>query len=553
MARARWLTPSAPPENRFYTRRLLIPATAEFLGLVNGALLELCHEFNWEEHGDWTPEETAEYFLNMFQAYHHNENEPPDWETPDEADGQPEQVWYEDLADWIIQGFLAVTFTPAAAIVYTATVPKLRVAIRTGNLGALFKVLINGVEVWTGDSYGPITDLIEQVFDMSAETEPYTVRIEHNGIGEGHGLTTAKLEVIRGKAVADMVATILRADPAGCGVQWSTDNGDTWDTVDLATCITGLANDAIIQAVNSGYLQRAGGQTGPASPPEAEECKSYHVKLRADGRWTLPSLVNTGDTIEITDATGGWSDGSAAWFCPDGSAYLIGQCLSGDGDTDSGDPLNTVNHMQIIGQIGEGNYVDPYTAVYTIPAVTVDQRFTLLCNDSSLADNSGEVEFDVTVCTGVPSDRFCFEYDFTAGTQDWYQKAWPVDPSAVYSAGNGWGFGGEYNVIERNFGAGNLVGTTVDTIEVWRTFTPGSNRVQMFFYDQDNQQSGILYDNYAGFSRETVGGLIKDTWSLTWNDMLKLTVFGDNSALSGYVTKIVLRGPTPAYWSSNCT
>jgi len=416
MSRARWLTPSAPPENRFYSRRLLIPATAEFLGLVNGALLELCHEFNWEEHGDWTPEETAEYFLNMFQAYLHNENEPPDWEAPDDLDGQPEQLWYEDLADWIIQGFLAITFTPAAAIVYTATVPKLRIAIRTGNLGALFKVLINGVEVWTGDSYGPITDLIEQVFDMSAETEPYTVRIEHDGIGEGHGLTTAKLEVVRGKAVADMVATILRADPTGCGVQWSTDNGDTWDTVDLATCITGLANDAIIQAVNSGYLQRAGGQTGPQSPPEPDVCTSFHVKLSGKDKWLLPILVNTGDTVELSNPVGGWSDGSPAWYCPDGSSYLIGQCLTGNGAPLTGDPLETADHMQVIARIGEGDYVDPFTALYTIPAVTVDQQFVFQANDSDLSDNSGDIEFDVEFCS---YGGWCELVDLTGTLPDW--------------------------------------------------------------------------------------------------------------------------------------
>jgi len=423
MPHFRFLTPDFPPERRNYTRQLLIPATAEFLGLVNGALSELCQAHNWEIDGEMTEEEAAEFFLDMFQGYLHNVNEPPDWEAPDDLDGEPEHIWYEDLADWIIQGFLAITFTPAAAVVYTATVPKLRIAIRTGNIGALFRVLINGVEVWTGDSYGPITDLIEQVFDMSAETEPYTVRIEHNGIGEGHGLTEAKLEVIRGKAVADMVATILRADPTGCGVQWSTDNGDTWDTVDLATCITGLANDAIINAVNSGYLQRAGGQTGPAEPPAPEQCVSYHVKLAANSKWTLPSPVNTGDTIEITNPTGGWSDGTPAWYCPDGSAYLIGQCLTGDGDTEETDPLNTANHMQVIGRIGSGDYVDPYTAKYTIPAATVEQRFTFQANDAELSDNSGDIEFDVELCSGATTWEQVF--DFTTGDH----LGWEAKPS----------------------------------------------------------------------------------------------------------------------------
>jgi hypothetical protein len=105
-----WLTPGYPPARRFYTRQLLIPATAEFLALVNGALIELCKVYNWEQDGEMTPAETAEYFLDMWQAYTKNVNEPPDWTNSEDVDGEPEQPWYDELADWIITGFLAVTF-----------------------------------------------------------------------------------------------------------------------------------------------------------------------------------------------------------------------------------------------------------------------------------------------------------------------------------------------------------------------------------------------------------------------------------------------------------
>lgn len=411
-----FLTPNFPPEHKFYTRKLLIPATSEFLALVNGALLELCHEWNWEKDGEMTEAETAEYFLNMWQQYTHNVDEPPTWETPDDVDGQPEQPWYDTLADWIIEGFLAVTFTPQAALVYSSTVPRLRVAIRTGNIGALFRVLINGVEVWTGDSYAPITDILSQNFDMSAETEPYTVRIEHNGAGENvEG--DAKLEVIRESAVAEMVQTILRGDPGGCGVQWSTDDGGTWNTIDLASCITGLANDAILQAISDGVIAKGNNQPGPSSPPEPEACQTFHVKLAGNDRWLCPFPVSTNFTITVSNKRGGWSDGSADWFCSDGSRYYLGICDDTGKTHNEGDPLaDETHHMELIAQVGN-DFFNPGSGTYEITGLYISQPLWFQANDGSLEDNQGAIEFDVEICSS--SDVWSHEFDFTLSEQGW--------------------------------------------------------------------------------------------------------------------------------------
>lgn len=429
----KWLTPDEPPERKFYTRRLVIPAAFDWLALFNGCLVELTKPWNYEEQGTLTPDETAEIMSGIYEQYLAFDNEPPDWETPDDLDGLPEQPWYESLSDWIIQGFLAITFTPEAAIVYQATVPKLRIAIRTGNLGALFRVLINGVEVWTGDSYAPITDLIDHVFDMSAETEPYTVRIEHNGVGEGHGLVEAKLEVVRGEAVASMVSTILRADPTGCGVQWSEDNGDNWETIDLSECINSIANGAIGQAIDDGLLQRAGGQPSPSAPPDTGACVTHHVKLSGNDVWLCPSPVSSWDTITVTNGSGGWGDGIIvdAWACPDGTQYALGTCGS-ENDTVTEDPLNTAPHMCLIGKV-VSTYFDAFRDGYTVPPGVVDQPFILQANDSLLSDNLGSIEFDVEVCSNnAPAG--CYEFDFTADDGGF---------SVYHYPGLGWG-AGEY-------------------------------------------------------------------------------------------------------------
>lgn len=449
---ARWLTPNAPEPHKFFTRRLLIPAASDFLGLVNGALFQLCQTHNWEQDGDMTPQETADYFLNLWRQYLQNENEPPTWDTPENVDGQPGQPWYEQLEDWIIQGFLAVTFTPLAALVYQTTVPKLRVAIRTGNIGALFKVLINGIEVWSGDSYSPITDIIDRVFDLSAETEPVTVHVIHYGSGPNVS-GESKLEFVRGEAVADMVQTILRGDPGGCGIQWSLDNGGSWNTIDLAYCISTLAAAQIDQYIADGKLAVPTAQQGPDSGPLPGTCQAWNVTLAGNNRWHCPAPVSTGDSIVVSAPLGGWFDGIALhpWYCPTGKAYALGVC-GADQAPDVGDPLQTANHMQLVANIG-ADYGDVLTA-WSVPAGHDHEDLFIQANDSDLSDNQGEVTFTVTLCKGGWCRRYTADSDLgtawvvyflgqwngfkwmsTSGSG--YQSAWPkldfAAPTAIHS------------------------------------------------------------------------------------------------------------------------
>lgn len=480
MSTGRWLTPNAPPEHKFYVRKVFIPADIRFLAPISGALVELTYPSAWEEDGDLTPEQTAEIFSGIYQQFLPFDNEPPEWETPDEADGQPTQPWYESLSDWIIQGFLAVTFTPAAAIVYEATVPKLRVAFRTGNLGALFRVLINGVEVWTGDSYAPITDLIDNVFDTSALTPPYTVRIEHNGVGPNINGTEAKLEFIRGEVVNQLVQTILRGDPGGCGVQWSTDDGGTWNTIDLASCITDLANDAILQAITDGIIAPGQVQQPPQTRPDPLTCVTYHVRLTPGAQWHCPNPVSAGDTVLVSNAKGGWSVGELAWYCPDGKRYLAGICDESLETHVSGDLLNPgAFHMAIVGLAG-ATYFDPFT-LYTIPFGDDGELF-LTANTGLTGTPSGEVSFDVEVCSAEP---WCQHFDFTASDGGWQPVNAGGTDFAVYSAGVGW-----TSIYNHN-------GLNVTETRIVRTFTSINFKLLEFVFEFDTTAGVSTYNVFA--------------------------------------------------------
>jgi hypothetical protein len=203
----------------------------------------------------------------------------------------------------------------------------------------------------------------------------------------------------------------LRACTLDCGIEYSTDGGDTWTCISLENCISDIFDGKLSDALQDGTVQGGTGQQGPQSPPAPGVCRTYHVRLNARDQWHCPSPVSTGDTIQISNAVGGWFDGSVFWRCPDGSSYALGGCDAGAKTHVSGDPLNPgAYHMALIGKIG-ATYFDPLNSVYTVPAGITSQDLFIQANDGSLSDNMGEVEFDIAVCTGV---EWCYEIDFTA-------------------------------------------------------------------------------------------------------------------------------------------
>lgn len=245
------------------------------MAALGGALSELTKPYNWEQVGSMTPEEAAELFTSILLGYYNSScasGEAPFWqdeETGDDADGEPEAAWYETASDWVIQAFLASTFSPGAAIVYEATIPKLRIALRKHDLGAAFKVFIDGLLLTEGDTYSAtpaVANLNIDVAGFAAEHDldpPYTLRIEHAGAPSGGGLgglagSDYRLEVIRDRLSApdlndvyteapdleqleadylaafgvplEVPMTISRQDPTRrWRLEQSFDNGETWE------------------------------------------------------------------------------------------------------------------------------------------------------------------------------------------------------------------------------------------------------------------------------------------------------------------------------------
>lgn len=268
MTRARWLTPQNHPPGKFLVRRLVIPADYQYIEIVNGALLDLCYASNFELDGDATPEECAEAFGVMYDEFTKPVVDPPGWEGDEDVDGTPAQPWYNNLADWIIEGFLAISGFPQAAIIYSTTIPKLRLAIQQHNLGSLIKILLNNLELYSGDTYSPITELVGQTLDLAGFAAannlgdpPWELKIIHDGPGvnlpEGQN---GFLHVVRKRWTDEMPIQFRQDDP--CRIEYSEDDGANWNTVaDLTLCVppaemmTGAMIPWLVETTPDGWLR----------------------------------------------------------------------------------------------------------------------------------------------------------------------------------------------------------------------------------------------------------------------------------------------------------
>jgi hypothetical protein len=171
-------------------------------------------------------------------------------------------------------------------------------------------------------------------------------------------------------------------------------------------------------------IAERGTQHPPAGDVPVGECKDFDVALQANGYYLLPVPVSGDFTVEVTNARGGWNDGSgayppadiSAWFCPSGEAYLLGAC-SGGGTMLGDDPLPSVNHMRLIALI-DGIFYDAFNTTINVPSGTASVGVQFQANDPSPGDNSGSIFFHVRVCESTVS-TWTKKFDFSAGQQGW--------------------------------------------------------------------------------------------------------------------------------------
>jgi hypothetical protein len=257
MKRRAWITGDVLQGGGEVCRRFILPDDPTIRAAFLGALVPLTEVWNWEQGGSMTPREASEIMTRVVNSVTDDcaLSDAPFWDDTDggDADGDEELLfaWYEDLADWIVQAFLATSFTPAAAITFVTTARKIRLAFRTANWGALADIFIDNVLVDTVDTYSPELGVIENAYDLDViqpaftaqASETATLRIVHRGeandaavpTGDGYGVSVIRKRlqssIFTPSSTAPTVKRIYRVLRSG-KMQYSDDGGETWDDAD---------------------------------------------------------------------------------------------------------------------------------------------------------------------------------------------------------------------------------------------------------------------------------------------------------------------------------
>jgi len=238
--------------------------------------------------------------------------------------------------------------------------------------------------------------------------------------------------------------TLVSGSDDGCGFKVSYDNGDTWVQFGMVGCITDLVGSGIETAILNGVIAQPGEVPTDTTPPAVESCKTYHATLSAASTWLLPVKLSVGDTIEVTNARGAWSDMKTDvefpfdWNCANGGVYLLGSCLPPQVPKES-DPFQDANHMELVLQFADDHAL-PMRGLITIPGGVFGIDGMFVPNYDRTPLGSGTVEFDVEVCKSAALEG-CFMFDFTDDGSTFEVSHFPDAPTVVggeYVAGEGW-------------------------------------------------------------------------------------------------------------------
>lgn len=99
----------------------------------------------------------------------------PFWDDSSDLDDQEtpeEQEWYgifdgtfqETVENFVIAGFIAYSGQIGAAITFLTLAPRFRLAWKTGDLGGIIRVIIDGTDAGTVDTFAAVEGVIEQDF-----------------------------------------------------------------------------------------------------------------------------------------------------------------------------------------------------------------------------------------------------------------------------------------------------------------------------------------------------------------------------------------------------
>lgn len=252
-------TPDALPDETV-CRIFTLPADRIFLGAFMGALEYLTDPEHWQEVGSVSPEDSAQAIFDAIDAAYTLAEDgvcsavvpAPYWDedSGDDADDEApavEQPWYGEIVNegvtwreqvgiWAVTAFIAVTATPAAAIAFLPFANRFVLAFKQHSAGAIVKVLIDGLEMATVDTYAPADGVINVPISLPAPTglrafddDPPVLWVMMTDETNPAVTDPPSMQVIRKRLDATEVTPAnLRWDAECDCVQQTPDNGATW-------------------------------------------------------------------------------------------------------------------------------------------------------------------------------------------------------------------------------------------------------------------------------------------------------------------------------------
>jgi hypothetical protein len=186
-------TPDAASEDEG-CRIFRFPDDPAWVQLLMGAVQQLALPYLYYKWGELTPDEAADAWDAIInraveESFENNCDTgipTPYWDDVTDLDdeAQPaEQTWYgifdgtfqETVENFAIAGFIAYSGQVGAAISFLTIAPKFRLAWKTGNLGGIIRVIIDGAQAGDVDTYSATEGVLEQDFAGDPELEEHTV------------------------------------------------------------------------------------------------------------------------------------------------------------------------------------------------------------------------------------------------------------------------------------------------------------------------------------------------------------------------------------------
>lgn len=245
------------------------------------------------------------------------------------------------------------------------------------------------------------------------------------------------------------------------------------------------------------------GQPGPGSPlpPPGGGCQTYHAVMMGSEQWLCPPVVNAGDTVQISNVQGAWSDGAGLWYCAEGQVFFAGACTATT--LDAFDPIPTVGHMALLTKIAGVYHNISDGVLFTVPGGVTNALLIFQANDSTLADNYGQITFDVTVCNNA-AVSYSHTFDFTLSPSGFSldnNTGWSPLTWGAWVPGVGWqdtaAVNGGTNIHAASISLTLPGPVQINTAQFNFTVTKGS------FLAGTSNQMNIVGDGAIGHASET--------------------------------------------------